>query len=144
MERQISSAETIIYRRIIPAVVNIICAPLACLALVSAVDEPEMIGFAIFLIGIAFYNLWVARNIKEVGMDDHFLYIYSGAKKHKTPLTNIAEVREGLRSRPMFVTLLLKQPAEFGKKSSSYLSTKSPICSNASILFLTSCGAKRD
>jgi hypothetical protein len=116
MEQEISSGETVTYKFIQPIIVNAGCAPIAYYLLRAAAKEITAAIVALIFIAIALNSLRLARQIKKIGMDDYFLYVYSGSQKYKTPLTNIAEVKESTSGHPKFVTLVFKQRTEFGSK----------------------------
>lgn len=115
-EQEISGSETVFYNFIHPIIVNMVCAPVAYFALRAAAGEIVFAILALIVVAIALNSLRLARQIKKVGMDNYFLYVYSGSQKYKTPLTNIAEVRESVSGHPKFVTLVFNQPTEFGSK----------------------------
>jgi len=73
----------------------------------------------VFLIGWVFgcaFIYWSCIRLKEVSVDDNFLYVSNYLKEISIPLSKIYDVTENvwLNSHP--VTIHLTSPSEFGEK----------------------------
>jgi hypothetical protein len=119
MKRRLSSLQTVLQKVILPA----IWIPLFGIVTLSMVfgstgshsASPNWLFVLIWIVGSAFI-VWGSVRLKEVSVDDDYLYVSNYLKEIAIPLSDIFDVTENrlLNYRP--VTIHLKSPSEFGDK----------------------------
>jgi hypothetical protein len=79
-------------------------------------DAPPKFVFLLFwIVGIAFIY-WSCIRLKDVSVDDNFLYVSNYMKEISIPLSDIHDVTENIWVNIHPVTIHLKSPSEFGDK----------------------------
>ena len=76
---------------------------------------PKWIFLFVWVAGSAFIY-WSCMRLKEVSVDDDFLYVSNYLKEVSIPLSEIYDVTENLWLNIHPVTIHLKSPSEFGDK----------------------------
>ena len=79
-------------------------------------DPPAKWMFVVFwFVGTAF-TCWSGIRLKEVSVDDDFLYVSNYLKEISVPLSQIYDVTENVWVNSHPVTIHLNSPSEFGDK----------------------------
>jgi hypothetical protein len=81
----------------------------------SADPNPKWI-FLLAWVVIAFSIYWSCIRLKEVSVDDNFLYVSNYLKEIPIPLSEVYDVTENVWVNTHPVTIHLKSPSEFGDK----------------------------
>jgi len=83
---------------------------------ISRSDASEKwIVLFVWIAGSAFI-LWGSARLKEVSVDDDYLYVSNYLKEIAIPLSDIFDVKENRWINYHPVTIYLKSPSEFGDK----------------------------
>ena len=117
MRRRISSHQTVLVKFILPPLWIGIWgfATLMTFARGSHVETFKWILLGGWVAGTAFMYRTCIR-LKEVSVDDGFLYVSNYVKEIVLPLSEIYDVTENLWVNTHPVTIHLKSPSEFGDK----------------------------
>ena len=78
-------------------------------------DALKWVFLFIWVAGAAFIG-WNSVRLKEVSVDDNFLYVSNYLKETAIPLSEIYDVTENMWLNIHPVTIHLKSPSEFGDK----------------------------
>ena len=81
-----------------------------------SLKEPIWILFPLGWLIAASYLVWFARRLKNVSIDDDFIYVSGFRKQIQIPLAHIEGVKENFWASPKLITLTLNHPSEFGTK----------------------------
>jgi hypothetical protein len=76
---------------------------------------PKWFFLGAWVVGTAFIY-WTCIRLKEVSVDDHFLYVSNYLKEIAIPLSDIYDVTENVWINLHPVTIHLRTPSEFGNK----------------------------
>jgi len=79
-------------------------------------DLPPKLLFLFFWLGGSAFIYWSCIRLKEVSVDDDFLYVSNYLKEIVIPLSEIYDVTENVWVNIHPVTIRLKTPSEFGEK----------------------------
>jgi hypothetical protein len=87
------------------------------MAFISSDADPGAKPFLLFgwVVGSAFIY-WTGIRLKEVSVDDNFLYVSNYLKEVSIPLSDIYDVTENVWINIHPVTIHLKSPSDFGDK----------------------------
>ena len=83
---------------------------------VSGPNPPSKWIFLFAWIMGAAFTYWSCAPLKEVSVDDNFLYVSNYLKEFAIPLSEICDVTENVWINIHPVTIHLKSPSEFGNK----------------------------
>jgi hypothetical protein len=119
MKRRLSSLQTVLMKIIFPA----IWIPLWGFGtlmmflgeLEGADPPPKWVFLFAWIAGFAFLY-WTCIRLKEVSVDDNFLYVSNYLKEVSIPLSEIDDVTENVWINIHPVTIHLNSPSEFGDK----------------------------
>ena len=76
---------------------------------------PKWLVLFVWIAGAA-YICWSCFRLKEVSVDDNYLYVSNYFKEIAIPLTEIYDVTENVWLQMHPVTIHLRSPSEFGNK----------------------------
>jgi len=79
-------------------------------------EQPPKWIFLFFWFAGSAFIYWSCIRLKEVSVDDHFLYVSNYLKEIIIPLSEIYDVTENVWVNIHPVTIRLKSPSEFGDK----------------------------
>ena len=117
MRRRLSSFQTILVKVVFPGLWIPICG-LGTLMMVFRGDAdplPKLMMLCVWVGGSAFIY-WNCIRLKEVSVDDDFLYVSNLMKEITIPLSDIYDVTENVWINSHPVTIHLSSPSEFGDK----------------------------
>jgi len=83
---------------------------------VEGADAPAKWIFLVAWVAGSIFIYWSCIRLKEVRVDDDFLYVSNYLKEITIPLSEIFDVRENIWVNIHPVTIQLKSPSEFGDK----------------------------
>lgn len=119
MKRRLSSLQTFFMKIIFPALWIPLFGLGPLMMFLGGFESPEQPPKWIFLFfwlaGSAFIY-WSCIRLKEVSVDDDFLYVSNYLKEIIIPLSEIYDVTENVWINIHPVTIRLKSPSEFGDK----------------------------
>jgi hypothetical protein len=119
MRRRLSSLQTGLMKIIFPALWIPSWGFVVVMMFFGGVDDgdPFVKWFFLFaaVVGAAFI-CWSSIRLKEVSVDDNFLYVSNYLKEVSIPLSDIYDVTENVWINIHPVTIHLKSPSEFGYK----------------------------
>ncbi len=116
MRRRLSSLQTVLMKIIFPALWIPGWGFVTLMMFLSGVNHGDPFAFLFaWLVGSALI-LWSSIGLKEVSVDDHFLYVSNYLKEISIPLSDIYDVTENVWINIHPVTIHLKSPSEFGNK----------------------------
>ncbi len=84
--------------------------------LFEGTDEPPKWAFLFAWAAGAAFIYWSCIRLKEVSVDENFLYVSNYMKEVSIPLSEIYDVTENVWLNIHPVTIHLKSPSEFGDK----------------------------
>ena len=119
MKRRLSSLQTVLMKIVFPA----IWIPLWGFGILTmfsggfdvADAATKWLFLVAWVVGCAFIY-WSCIRLKEVSVDDNFLYVSNYLKEISIPLSEIYDVTENMWLNSHPVTIHLQSPSEFGDK----------------------------
>ena len=119
MRRRLSSLQTFLNKIVFPAIWIPVWGFAALAMFFGRVEGPEpplkWIFLVAWIVGCAVIY-WTCIRLKEVSVDDNFLYVSNYLKEIAIPLSEIRDVTENKWINLHPVTIHLKSPTEFGDK----------------------------
>jgi hypothetical protein len=120
MKRQLSSLQTFLLKIIFPAIWIPVFGLGAVVAFFASADGKSGPGGGWFFLFIwiagSTFILYFAIRLKDVSVDEEFLYVSNYLKTVKIPLSQIYDVTEIVWINIHPVTIHLRSPSEFGTK----------------------------
>lgn len=110
----ISSHSTLVYKSLVPVLFVTLSVFLITNLFYGASphDLGAMIG-TLMMIGVTAFFCWFGTRLKQVGVDEHYLYVAGFFKEISIPITAIDSIGGFHNGSP--VTLRLKEESEFGR-----------------------------
>jgi len=119
MKRRLSSLQTFLMKFIFPVFWISIWGTGTLMMFLTGVDDPKAPPkwlFLILWIVITPFLYWTCMRLKEVSVDDNFLYVSNYLKEIAIPLSEIQDVTENVWVNLHPVTIHLRSSSEFGDK----------------------------
>jgi hypothetical protein len=119
MRRRLSSLQTVLMKIVFPALWIPTWGFVTLMMFFSGVNDADPFAKVFFLfawaVGFAVIY-WSSIRLKDVSVDDNFLYVSNYLKEVVIPLSDIRDVTENRWINIHPVTIHLKSPSEFGDK----------------------------
>ena len=119
MKRRLSSLQTFTVKIFLPVLWIPLWGFAVLMAFIAGSEnaeaDPRWILLGTWVVGAAIIY-WTAIRLKNVSVDDHYLYVSNYLKEIVVPLSEIYDVTENRWVNTHPVTIHLKSPSEFGDK----------------------------
>ena len=119
MRRRLSSLQTIFIKILLPGFWIPVFGFVVLMSFIGSYEESDPIAKWVLLgawvmMSAIFY--WTGIRLKDVSVDDRFLYVSNYLKEIVLPLSEIRDVTENVWINTHPVTIHLRSPSEFGDK----------------------------
>ena len=118
MKRRLSSLQTVLMKVVFPAIWIPIFGFFVLMTFLGGLKGGPSSKWELLFVWVAgsAFTYWSCGRLKEVSVDDNFLYVSNYLKEISIPLSEIYEVTENMWINIHPVTIHLKSPSEFGDK----------------------------
>jgi hypothetical protein len=115
-KRELSSSLTRIWKFYVPAFWSSIMGVGVLTIVARAGVEPLTGMFLIIWLVTSAVLFWIAFRLKQVSIDDRWLYVSNYRTEIQIPFSGIDKVTQTFLTNPKMVTIILSSPSAFGSK----------------------------